>query len=244
VIDISSAVVLRPHPDGPHAGTVGIHSPLWDASQPQWDDPYLRSKVLAEEVAGRHRAKGAALSSIHPAQTIGPGDRGPGQSGAIILAMLASPSVYLDAGGSWVDVRDVADAVLRLADRPPGDRVILSGVDARYRRVASELDRLTGRSVRRLWLPARLVKAAARLNDRAAGRLLADLPTRAGLEWALTIGPIDGSSGERLLGRPYRPLAETLEDTLRWWADHGTSASRVARRRARFSSAPGTWSRA
>ncbi len=51
---------------------------------------------------------------------------------------------------------------------------------------------------------------------------MADLPTRASLEWTLTIGPIDGSSGERLLGRPYRPLATTLEDTLRWWSDHAT----------------------
>ena len=49
-----------------------------------------------------------------------------------------------------------------------------------------------------------------------------DLPARAALEWPLTIGPIDGSTGERLLGRPYRPFDETLADSLRWWANHGT----------------------
>jgi nucleoside-diphosphate-sugar epimerase len=222
VINISSAVALRPHPDGPHAGTVGIHSPYWDASQPQWADPYLQSKVLAEHVVDHHRAKGAAVSSVHPSMSIGPGDGGPGQSGAVILALLSNPSVYLDGGAGWVDVRDVADAVLELAARPPGDRVILSAVDARYRQMASELDRVTGRTVRRIWLPPALVRAAARVNDGVGGRLLAELPTRVNLEWALTIGPIDGSSGERLLGRAYRPLAATLEDTLRWWAGHGT----------------------
>ena len=221
VIDISSAVVFRPHPEGPHAGTVGIHSPLWDASDREWSDPYLRSKVLAEEVVARHRAKGAAVSTIHPSLIIGPRDRGPGQSGAILQALLTDPSVYLDGGASWVDARDVADAIVRLASRPPGDRVILSGTDARYRRLAAVLDGLTGRSVRRMWLPAGLVKAAVRLNDRFDGRLRTDLPTRAGLEWTLTIGPIDGSSGEGLLGRSYRPLDETLADTLRWWSDHG-----------------------
>ena len=222
VIDISSAVVFRPHPDGPHAGTVGVNSPYWDATQAQWGDPYLQSKVLAEEVVGHHRAKGAAVSSIHPSLILGPGDRGPGQSGSIIVAMLASPSVLPDVGHGWVDVRDVADAVLRLATRPPGDRVILSATDARYRQVASMLDRLTGRRARRIWLPASLVKAGAGLNDRVGGRLMRDLPARAALEWPLTIGPIDGSTGERLLGRPYRPFDETLADSLRWWASHGT----------------------
>lgn len=222
VIDISSAVVFRPHPDGPHAGTVGVHAPYWDPSQRQWGDAYLQSKVLAEEVVGRHRAKGAAVSSLHPSLILGPGDRGPGQSGSIVVALLADPFIYLDGGASWVDVRDVAEAVLRLADRPPGDRIILSATDARYRQVASEIDRLTGRKVRRIWLPAGLVAGAARLNDRIGGRLMADLPTRASLEWTLTIGPIDGSSGERLLGRPYRPLATTLADALTWWSDHGT----------------------
>ncbi|MET1231303.1 MAG: NAD-dependent epimerase/dehydratase family protein [Candidatus Limnocylindrales bacterium] len=222
VIDISSAVVFRPHPDGPHAGTVGVNSPYWDATQPQWGDPYLQSKVLAEEVVGHHRTKGAAVSSVHPSLTIGPGDRGPGQSGSIIVALLASPSVDLDAGSSWVDVRDVADAVLRLAARPPGDRVILSATDTGYRQLASMLDRLTSRRVRRIWLPPSLAKAGASLNDRLGGRLMRDMPTRAGLEWPLGIGPIDGSTGERLLGRPYRPLDETLADSLRWWADHGT----------------------
>ena len=166
--------------------------------------------------------KGAAVSTVHPSLIIGPGDRGPGQSAAVILALLADPSIYLDAGSGWVDVRDVADAVLALAARPPGERVIVSGSDARYRQVAAELDRLTGRQVRRIWLPPRMVTASARVNDRLGGRLMPSLPRYASLTWPLAVGPIDGSSGERLLGRPYRPLAETLADTLRWWADHGT----------------------
>ena len=74
----------------------------------------------------------------------------------------------------------------------------------------------------RFWLPAGLVRTAAALNDRFGGRLMPDLPLRGGLEWALTIGPIDGSSGERLLGRPYRSLAESLADAVRWWAEQGT----------------------
>ena len=197
---------------------VGIHSPRWDASWPQWRDPYLQSKVLAEDVVDRHRAKGAPVSSIHPSLTIGPRDRGPGQSGAVVRALLADPSVYLDAISGWVDVRDVADAVVRLAARPPGDRVIASATSARYRAVAAELDRLTGRATRRLWLSPRLITTAAVLNDRLGGRLMPSLPTRASLEWPLTAGAVDGSSGERLLGRAYRPLEVSLGDTLRWWA--------------------------
>jgi nucleoside-diphosphate-sugar epimerase len=218
VVDVSSAVVFRPHPDGPHAGIVGINSPRWDASWPHWRDPYLQSKVLAEDVVDRHRAKGAPVTSIHPAQIIGPRDRGPGQTGAVIRALLSDPSVYVDASGGWVDVRDVADAVVRLAARPPGDRVIASATYARYRTIATELDRLTGRATRRVWLPPRLLTTAADLNDRLGGRLIPALPMRASLEWPLSATPVDGSSGERLLGRAYRPLEVSLGDTLRWWA--------------------------
>jgi dihydroflavonol-4-reductase len=222
VIDVSSAVVFRSHAEGPQSGVVGIDSPFWDAGQPQWGDPYLQSKVLADEVVTRYRAKGAAVSSVHPSLIIGPGDRGPGQSAAVILALLSDPSIYVDAGSGWVDVRDVADAVLALSARPAGERIIVSGTDARYRQVAAQLDRLTGRRVRRIWLPPRLVTVPARINDRLGGRLLPNLPRYASLTWPLAIGPIDGSSGEHVLGRPYRPLAATLADTLRWWADHGT----------------------
>ena len=136
VIDISSAVVFRPHPDGPHAGTVGVNSPYWDAAQPQWGDPYLQSKVLAEEVVGHHRAKGAAVSSVHPSLILGPGGSRAWairfhHRGHARQSQRLSPT----SGHGWVDVRDVADAVLHLATRPPGDRVILSGTDARYRQV-------------------------------------------------------------------------------------------------------------
>ena len=65
-------------------------------------------------------------------------------------------------------------------------------------------------------------RAAASLNDRVGGRLMRDLPTRGSMEWPLTIGPIDGSTGASLLGRAYRSLDESLADSLRWWADHGT----------------------
>ena len=221
VIDVSSAIVFRPHPDGPHAGRVGVHSPRWDAGQPQWGDPYLRSKVLAEQVADRFRIKGSPISTLHPSQIIGPGDRGPGPSGGVLRALLADPSVYVDAAANWVDVRDVADAAIRLTARPPGDRVIVSTAYARYRDIAAALDRLTARRVRRIWLPRRLVTTAARLNDRLGGRPMPGLPTREAMEWPLTATPADGTSGARLLGRPYRSLDESMQDTLRWWARNG-----------------------
>ena len=71
----------------------------------------------------------------------------------------------------------------------------------------------------------------ARLNDVAGGRL-ADLPTADALEYVLTSPPIDGSSGQALIGHAYRSLDEMLTDAIRWWAANGVLDAKVAGRLA------------
>jgi dihydroflavonol-4-reductase len=218
VVDVSSAIVFRPHDEGARAGMADTDSPLWDASDPHWGDPYLRSKVLAEHEARRARDEGQRISSIHPTLTIGPRDRGPGQSGSTLLLILRG-RLLPDARVGWVDVRDVADAVLAAASRPPGGRYLLNARSPTFRSVARALDHLTGHRRHRWFLPRPLVRLAARANEAAGGRM-ADVPAPAALEFLLAGGRSDGWTGGELLGG-YRRLEETFSDALRWWADNG-----------------------
>jgi nucleoside-diphosphate-sugar epimerase len=221
VIDISSAIVFKPHDAGPRRGVTDIDSPRWSPADRAWGDPYLASKVLADEAAEHARERGLAVSSVHPALVIGPEDSGPGTSGTLLLSLLHSGAVP-DVAAGWCDVRDVAEAVLAIAALPPGGRYLVTAETLTFRNVCHTLDGLTGKGPRRVFLPRRLVAAAARLNDLAGGRLDARVPPRASIEYLLgTRGPIDGSSGLPALGLTYRSFATTVSDSLDWWARNG-----------------------
>ncbi len=221
VIDISSAIVFKAHTAGPRRGVTDADSPRWGPADSAWGDPYLASKVLADGQAQRARDRGLAISSVHPALVIGPEDRRPGTSGALLLSLLDAAAVP-DVTAGWCDVRDVADAVLAIAQRPPGGRYLVTAETLSFRRVCRTLDGITRRSPRRLFLPRRVVGALARVNDLAGGLLDARVPPRASLEFLLgTRGPIDGSSGLPALGLRYRPFETTVADALGWWARNG-----------------------
>jgi dihydroflavonol-4-reductase len=220
VIDVSSVIVLKPHPGrAGRPGVTDVTSPSWSPADEQWGDPYLRSKVLAHEVATTARAGGMPVSIVFPSMVIGPGDRTPGTSGALVRAMLRE-RVSIDASVGWCDVRDVADVTLAVAGGPPGRDALVSVGTVTLEPMSELIDAVTGRRRRRLFVPAGIVHGVARLNDRLGAPLRA-LPPAATLAYLMTRGPVDGQSGERILGRDYRPLEETLADTLRWWAENG-----------------------
>ena len=164
--------------------------------------------------------------TIHPTRVLGPEDSGPGTSGASVI-MLMKGGITTDARGGWVDVRDVADACVAALVAPTSSHWMVSASSMRYRDLAPLLDRLTGRHVRRTFLRPGVLRAFARVNDALGGRLI-EGPTAAGLEYVLTSPPIDGSTGQALLGRPYRPLEGTLTDAIRWWAANGTIDPKLA----------------
>jgi nucleoside-diphosphate-sugar epimerase len=227
VVDISSGIALRPHRSGPQTGITDAESPNWEPVDPQWRDPYLRSKVEADQVARRFADAGLPVSSIHPSSVIGPGDTGPGTSGQAILTLLASPAMDVKARSNWVDVRDLAAGIVAIAALAPGGRYLLTGGYYPFREMAAVIDGVTGRRPLRLWTSPRMTKAGARFNDLFGGRLVPMLPPRSSLDYLLTVGPMDGSSGALVLGRPYRPMADTIADTLRWWAAHGVVPRRL-----------------
>jgi nucleoside-diphosphate-sugar epimerase len=227
VLDISSGIALRPHRSGSRAGITDAVSPNWEAADPQWRDPYLRSKVEADQVARRFAAAGLPVTSIHPSNVIGPGDTGPGTSGQALVTLLASPAMAVEARSNWVDVRDLAGGIVAIAARPPGGRYLLSGGYFPFREMAAVIDAVTGRRPRRLWTSARMTRLGASTNDLFDGRIMPIMPPRTSLDYMLTVGPMDGSSGAEVLGRPYRPMAETISDTLRWWAEHGVVPRRL-----------------
>jgi dihydroflavonol-4-reductase len=226
VVDVSSIVVFSLR-----SRRVDEATPLTRPGEPGWDDPYLRSKVLAEDVGRELEGLGLPRVTVYPGLIVGPDDSGPGTSGGIVVSLLRGAAMP-DTRGAWVDVRDVARGIVAALDTPIGSRYLLSEGVHRYREVAATLDRLTGRRRRRVFLPGAAMRLLARANDALGGRM-ERVPPAGSLDYVLLNGPeVDGSKATRELGLSYRPLEETLADALRWWAANGTVERRLIDRLA------------
>ena len=83
-----------------------------------------------------------------------------------------------------------------------------------------------------MYLGPAWIRRLARLNDLAGGHL-GPLPEADRLDFMLdNAQTVDTARSETELGLAYRPLRETIADTIRWWATNGVisagSAGRLA----------------
>jgi nucleoside-diphosphate-sugar epimerase len=214
VVDISSLVVFA-------LGHTPVteETPLTGPGQPGWTDPYLRSKVESELVGRELEAAGLPRVTVHPGTVIGPEDTAMGTSSGYITNLLGG-GVSIDSRAPWIDVRDVARAIVLALDKPAGRRYLLTSGVLRHRDLAPIIDELTGRSVRRRFLGPAATRRFAGLNDLFGGRLSA-LPASNAIDWLLdNAAVVDTTRTRSDLGFEFRPIRETLADTIRWWAEH------------------------
>ena len=214
VVDVSSLIVFALG----HS-PVTEDTPLTKAGDRAWTDPYLRSKVESEQVGRELEAAGLPRVTIHPGTVVGPEDTAMGPSSGYLTNLLGG-GISLDGRAPWVDVRDVARGIVLALDKPAGSRYALTSGVVRHRDVAVLVDELTGRSPRRTFLSPGMVRRFATVNDLFGGRL-SPLPESGSLHWILgNAEVVDTTRATRDLGLAFRPLRETLADTIRWWAEH------------------------
>src|SRR5262249_36237105 len=89
--------------------------------------PYCRSKYLAERYALRLARAGAPVVAVNPTLPVGPGDRGRSPPTQMILDFCRGRRrEYLDAELNLIDVRDVAEGMVRALEcGRPGRRYLL-----------------------------------------------------------------------------------------------------------------------
>ncbi|HUQ43141.1 MAG TPA: NAD-dependent epimerase/dehydratase family protein [Candidatus Limnocylindria bacterium] len=222
VVDISSIVVFALG----HS-PVNEDTPLGGPGVTGWSDPYLRSKVEAERVGRELEAGGLPRVTLHPGTVIGPEDTAMGTSSGFVTNLLrGGPTV--DSRAPWVDVRDVARAIVLALDQPSGTRFCLTSGVVSHREVGPLIDELTGLHPKRSFLSAGMTRMVARVNDAFGGRL-SPLPDRGAIDWLLdNAAAVDTTRATRDLGLTFRPLRETLADTIRWWAEHDAIDRKLA----------------
>lgn len=136
LVYISSVAALN-RVDGGH--TTHLED-RWPVEPP--NTPYARSKFAAEREVWRGQAEGLSVASLYPAVVLGAGDWS-GRNTPVLWRRAATGAKLHPTGSSgFVDVRDVAGAVLKVMDRDvDGDRFLLSAANMNWKAVLDRIAR-------------------------------------------------------------------------------------------------------
>lgn len=194
-------------------------APLADDRLARW--PYYHSKAVAErEARALADEAGVELVVIRPPILLGPGDHGFRSTGNVIRLLRGRLPFMLKGGIHFVDVRDVAQAVLRAMTiehlRPvyhlPGTAC---GLEDFFRSCAEVA------GMRPTWvrLPGGVLHALAATNERL-GSPVSLLPDPVVIEMARHYWDADSRYSADDLSFSNRSPDETLEDTISWLKTH------------------------
>jgi dihydroflavonol-4-reductase len=219
MIHTSSAGIVGVAPDGSPGDE---QTPPWRGAE---KNLYLASKLKAEKVLRAFsRESGFFVAFAMPAWMWGPHDTAPTASGQLVLDALDGklPPAIPPGGSSVVDVRDVAAAMLRMAEvGRTGERYILSGPFVALEEIIWKLAAAAGTRAPTVRLPfaAALVLAAfaetwARLTRKPSAMSVESIRLM-NARLAVT-----AKKAERELDVRFRRFEHTLESTVAWARAH------------------------
>lgn len=202
-------------------GVIREDTPLLKAAETS--NPYLLTKLLADQLLDRAAAQGLSVVRIHPSHMLGRHDT----SGWISLFDQAQVSKLGPApkgSASFCLASDVAHAHLAAAVHPdPSPRYVIATADASYRGLFNAVALRLNRPMSIGTAPTALVKAIARVSAWQAA-ITQKAPTiTPGLADILTSDMIGRSELARdELGLPTTDLATMLDEThAHWRVTHG-----------------------
>jgi len=187
--------------------------------------PYEESKAVAERlVAKAVRERGLPAITLIPSIVIGPGDTR--NTGKFLLSYVKGEFPGTFAEGSVlpvVDSDDVARAHLLAYHRGRvGERYVISGENVPWGELLRMASLASGTPMPSRHIGDRTVRFAARTGElfsrvtRSPPRLPSWLA-----DFLLTGASMDNGKSVRELGMTYRPIHESIRDSIAWFRDEG-----------------------
>lgn len=187
--------------------------------------PYERTKALAEEWICTRQSSTFDVIRLHPTAILGPYDFKPSFVGQFIIRLYNGTLPGLVRGGyDWVDVRDVCEATCNAIKKGKGgERYILSGAWLSVVGFARLFEQVTNKKVSHLVIPLWLARVGVpfiQFYSRLRG--MDPLYTSQSLT-ILQNGNrhISSDKARKELGFNSRPLAQSIEDTVKWFKEAG-----------------------
>lgn len=192
-------------------------------------DDYYLSKILTDRKIDSFLEKHPDMWAcmVLPGWMVGPGDIGPTSSGQVILDFLHRKLPGIPpATFSVVDARDVAEAFwLAAAKGRRGERYLVAGRHMSMADLFQALERVSSVSSPKFKVPPLLLLAmgaATELWARVTGKpALISLATVRLMRRERNRTHFTHEKSQRELGITFRPVEETLRDTIAWYANNG-----------------------
>jgi len=187
--------------------------------------PYCRSKHYAERHALRLAQSGAPVVIVNPTLPVGPGDLGRSPPTQMMLDFCRGKrNEYLDAELNLIDVRDVADGMVRaMRSGRPGRRYLLGYENLSIREVFGLLADLTGLPRPRWRVPYAVALTAAYVSEFVADVCTHRPPaaTVTGVKLTRRRMHFDARRSLDEIGLKPRPVAQSLADAVAWFRSMG-----------------------
>lgn len=221
-IQTSSIAVLNGEPGAPIDET--CLRDLADA-----DDDYYRSKILADQVVSAFLDTHPDMhaSFVLPGWMWGPADIGPTSSGQFVNDVVQGKLPGLLPGSfSVVDARDVAKAQISAAERGQrGERYLAAGRHMTMQELVPLVGQIAGIKTPTRNLPfllLYLLAAAQELYAKISGQpILLSLATVRLMRKEAGRSHFIHTKSEQQLQLKFRPIEQTVADTVAWYRRHG-----------------------
>lgn len=185
--------------------------------------PYCRSKFLAEKHAFRLAKQGAPIVIVNPTLPIGPGDWGCSPPTRMLFDVCKGKRrEYLDAELNLIDVRDVAEGIVKAMERGrTGRRYLLGHENLSIHEVFCRMARFSGHPEPRWRVPYALALTAAYVSEWVADVMTQEMPaaTVTGVKLTRRRMHFDARRSLDELGLAPRPVDDSLRDALAWFRE-------------------------
>ena len=204
--------------------TADEKSPFCEARVARW--PYYAAKIEMERRARALAEElGVELVFARPPILLGPGDHRLRSTSNVWKALRRKMPIVIRGGIAFADVRDVAQALLAMLERPEVQPVYhLPGHAWGIHDFFAAIEELSGVPGPPWTLPYRPAHWLASLVEGAGARLLGQpphlLPDPVVVEMAAHYWALRSLYAEPELGYRPRPARETLRDTIEWLRAH------------------------
>ena len=184
---------------------------------------YALSKLQCEEyVRSLIEKKNAPIAITYPSAVIGPNDPAMSEGNQSLKILLNLIFISSTTGQQIIDVRELANVHVKLMENQQSGRFLVTGHYRPWKELGLLLDKVTGKTLRKLSIPRQVLRIVGSLVDMIGVVYRLDVPVSReavtyGTEWVYS----DDTKVRETLNLEYRPLEETLSDTICWLAEEG-----------------------
>jgi dihydroflavonol-4-reductase len=187
-------------------------------------NPYLMSKAAMEEAMLKAAKSGVPVVVVNPTACYGPYDSKPTSGAQILMIAKRLMPAYVQAPVNAIDVRDVADGMIRAATRGRiGERYILGNWNTTQKELGELMARVAGVGAPKIPVPFVVARYGSKIGDwvfRTVLRRPAPVPGFF-VEVLQHMQQYDCSKAIRELDYPRHPVEGAIRDALMWFRRNG-----------------------